>query len=307
MNEPTDSSPAPSTALAPAASPPATPDAVPGRIARSAQLLSFLLKYRTSGVFSGLDADTSMASDAPVVEDGKPEAFVTDLETLGPTFIKIGQALWTCPDMVPPPYLTALERMQDNGVPVDAAEIRAVIESELGVRIWTLFVEFYDKPLESASLAQVHRAVREAPRKISDVLSLLAGNRLQMRVTGLEGPQLMQNLQTIANRISPGVIVAALIAASAMPMRHRCRAGDVRIPGRRARLLSDRQRHGPADGAGGADQRASRGTTRGSRPALKLQGCRGEAGTAHCRFTARAARLNRTPAHWAHPLITRIR
>ena len=167
------------------------------------------------------------------------------------------------------------------------------------------------KTLSPASIAsemmELHGLVREAPRRISDVLSLLAGNRLQMRVTGLEGPQLMQNLQTIANRISPGVIVAALIAASAMPMRHRCRAGDVRIPGRRARLLSDRQRHGPADGAGGADQRASRGTTRGSRPALKVQGCRGEAGTAHCRFTARAARLNRTPAHWAHPLITRIR
>ncbi len=45
---------------------------------------------------------------------GAPEEFVDDLEALGPTFIKIGQALSTRPDMVPPPYIAALERMQDD-------------------------------------------------------------------------------------------------------------------------------------------------------------------------------------------------
>ena len=51
--------------------------------------------------------------------EGKPEEFVADLEALGPTFIKIGQALSTRPDMVPPAYLAALERMQDDVAPVD--------------------------------------------------------------------------------------------------------------------------------------------------------------------------------------------
>ena len=59
----------------------------------------------------------------------------------------------------------------------------------------------------------------EAPRKISDTLSLLADNRLQVRVTGLEESRLMENLQKIANRISTGVIVAALILTSALLMR----------------------------------------------------------------------------------------
>ena len=39
------------------------------------------------------------------------------IEELGPTFIKIGQALSTRPDMVPPAYLVALERMTGR-VPV---------------------------------------------------------------------------------------------------------------------------------------------------------------------------------------------
>ena len=88
-------------------------------LARSAQILRFLLKYRSAGVFTGLDLDAADAdpdADAPI--EGKPEEFVDDLEALGPTFIKIGQALSTRPDMVPAAYLAALERMQDNVAPV---------------------------------------------------------------------------------------------------------------------------------------------------------------------------------------------
>ncbi|HJW47379.1 MAG TPA: AarF/ABC1/UbiB kinase family protein, partial [Lysobacter sp.] len=60
---------------------------------------------------------------------------------------------------------------------------------------------------------------REAPRKVSDTLSLLADNRFQIRVTGLEESRLMENLQKIANRITTGIITAALIVAAAMIMR----------------------------------------------------------------------------------------
>ncbi len=82
------------------------------RLARTAHILRFLFKYRNAGVFSGLDLDAATL-DAPTSE-GKPEEFVSDLEALGPTFVKIGQALSTRADMVPPDYLAALERMQDN-------------------------------------------------------------------------------------------------------------------------------------------------------------------------------------------------
>ncbi len=136
-------------------------------LGRSAQILAFLLKYRGAGVFSGITLDTAPADiDAPTV-DGRPEEFVTDLEALGPTFVKIGQSLSTRPDMVPPEYLAALERMQDDVAPVPADAIRAVVEDELGVKISTAFSAFDDTPIGSASLAQVHRATMRDGRAVA--------------------------------------------------------------------------------------------------------------------------------------------
>ena len=54
---------------------------------------------------------------------------------------------------------------------------------------------------------------------LSEVLSLLAENKMQIRVTGLEESRLMENLQKIANRISAGIVTAALILASSMLMK----------------------------------------------------------------------------------------
>ncbi len=118
---------------------------VPSGLARTARILRFLLKYRSAGVFTGLDLDhVSDGIAAPVT--GKPEEFVSELEALGPTFIKFGQALSTRPDMLPQAYLAALERTQDAVAPVPVANVRAVIESELGVRASHLFESFDDVP-----------------------------------------------------------------------------------------------------------------------------------------------------------------
>ncbi|MEO6104654.1 MAG: AarF/UbiB family protein [Pseudoxanthomonas sp.] len=126
-------------------------------LVRTAQVVKFLLKYRNAGVFSGLDAGDPPA-DSPSPVEGKPEEFVADLEALGPTFIKVGQSLSTRPDMVPAAYITALSRMQDDVAPLPVADIRAVIEEELGAKLTTLFSEFDDTAIGGASLAQVHRA-----------------------------------------------------------------------------------------------------------------------------------------------------
>ncbi|MFX7988772.1 hypothetical protein ABTK55_19555, partial [Acinetobacter baumannii] len=89
---------------------------------RSAQILRFVLRHRAVGVFADPSTDVAALEDevgAQAPADGHgPEAFVRDLEALGPTFIKLGQSLSTRADMVPAPYLVALERMQDDVLPV---------------------------------------------------------------------------------------------------------------------------------------------------------------------------------------------
>ena len=137
-------------------------------LARNALILRFLLKYRGAGVFTGIDLDAaSLPADDAELEPGAPEEFVTDLEALGPTFVKIGQALSTRPDMVPHAYLVALQRMQDEVAPVPFEFVRAVVEEELGVRINKAFARFDEVPLGCASLAQVHRAALRDGREVA--------------------------------------------------------------------------------------------------------------------------------------------
>src|SRR6187431_2720638 len=66
---------------------------------RISEISRFLLKYRNAGIFDAAAIDTAAANavqcEADKIPEGKPEEFVTDLEALGPTFIKIGQALST--------------------------------------------------------------------------------------------------------------------------------------------------------------------------------------------------------------------
>ncbi|YCM43401.1 AarF/UbiB family protein [Verrucomicrobiaceae bacterium 227] len=84
--------------------------------------------------------------------------FVNDLEKLGPTFIKLGQLLSTRPDLLPPTWLVALQRLQDDVSPFPFETVQQIIEAELGVRLSKAFDEFDEQPCATASLGQVHRA-----------------------------------------------------------------------------------------------------------------------------------------------------
>lgn len=81
-----------------------------------------------------------------------------NLIRLGPTFIKIGQALGTRGDLLPLSYIKQLTLLQDQVPPFPTAEAYARIEAELGRSLQEAYAEIDAEPIAAASLGQVYRA-----------------------------------------------------------------------------------------------------------------------------------------------------
>src|SRR5215213_10086363 len=77
---------------------------------------------------------------------------------LGPTFIKIGQALGTRADLLPLEYVKELAKLQDQVPAFPTAEAFSIIEAELGRSLHESYAEIDAEPIAAASLGQVYRA-----------------------------------------------------------------------------------------------------------------------------------------------------
>ena len=133
----------------------------PERLKRYKDVAMLLIKYGRSDLLSPAGLENSVLPSEIAEETGTAapaEELAKDLEKLGPTFIKLGQLLSTRADLLPPPYLDALTRLQDQIEPFPYEEVERIVSTELGVRISKAFEEFDPVPIGAASLSQVHRA-----------------------------------------------------------------------------------------------------------------------------------------------------
>ncbi|MGL6251230.1 MAG: AarF/UbiB family protein, partial [Billgrantia desiderata] len=120
-------------------------------------------------------------------------------EALGPIFIKFGQMLSTRRDLLPPDIAEELALLQDRVPPFCGQAARQQIELSLGCPIETLFDDFDETPLASASIAQVHTArLKESGREI--VIKVIRPDIEPVIEADL---RLMQTLARLVARFAP--------------------------------------------------------------------------------------------------------
>lgn len=149
-----------------------------GHAPRYAELARLLLRHREAARFSsdselpaGGEADAPGANGSGSSSgagrpgrrggpgDAEAEQLAAELESLGPTFVKLGQLLSTRSDLLPPVYLDRLARLQDKVEPFPTEKARNVVEDELGVRLSRAFGEFANGPsLPPRSVRSTRRA-----------------------------------------------------------------------------------------------------------------------------------------------------
>ena len=90
------------------------------------------------------------------------------LESMGTTFIKLGQFLATRPDIIGEDLSKKLETLQDKLPPFSLLEAKEIIKNDLGNDCYNSIINLSD-PIAAASIAQVHKAQINDNGTIKDV------------------------------------------------------------------------------------------------------------------------------------------
>ena len=96
------------------------------------------------------------------------ERLSRSLESMGTTFIKLGQFLATRPDIIGEELSLKLEKLQDRLPPFSIHEAEKIIKEDLGIDTFNSIIDL-SEPVAAASIAQVHKAKINDNGTIKDV------------------------------------------------------------------------------------------------------------------------------------------
>jgi RIO-like serine/threonine protein kinase len=119
-----------------------------------------LVKHSYGNLAKTVRFTVDFAIRRPLTKDKKKFAkwLKQELVDLGPSYIKIGQFISTRTDIFEKEITNELQTLQDDAPPFDCEDAKIIISKELGVPWDTVFEEFEDVPIASASISQVHKA-----------------------------------------------------------------------------------------------------------------------------------------------------
>jgi len=145
---------------------------------------------------------------------------VEAFQSLGPSFIKIGQAMATRPDLVGPETALDLMRLQDKVPAFPSEEAVHIIEQELGAPLKNLFKEFNDNPVAAASIAQVHFATTIDGRSVA--VKVLRPGIEKAFARDLESflwlAQIMERFSAKARRLKPTSVIETISETIALEL-----------------------------------------------------------------------------------------